>query len=39
MYKELNTDECKLLLLNEILWHLRNNKTLSEEYTLDFNLY
>ena len=39
MHKEMKTLDYKLLYLNEILWHLGNNKTLSEEYTLDFNLY
>lgn len=39
MYKEVRTPENKLLYLNELIWHLRNNSTLTEEYTLDYNLY
>ena len=39
MHKRTKTADYKLLYLNEILWHFRMNKTLSEEYILDFNLY
>ena len=39
MYKETKSFDNKLFYLNEILWHFRNNKTLNEEYTLDYDLY
>jgi len=39
MYQEGNTSEYKLLYLNEILWHLKNNSALGDDYTLDFDLY